>query len=103
MSYDIIMITQRIVCPVQHIEKIHDSFPVSIVRCESSMLAYRTFTIDPRLRSQIARFAFPCDTHIMQSHTAHNGDLSRGSRNQFLKLKRPLFAVIEVIVLLSRV
>lgn len=70
-----------------NVERIYDSledrvsFPGSIVRYESSALAYRTFTIEPRLLSQIARFAFPRDTHIMQSHIAHNGDLSQGSRN----------------------
>jgi len=69
------------------------SFSGLIVRCESSTLAYRTFTIDPRLLNQIARFAFPRNTHIMQSHTTLNGDLSQGSRNQFPELK--LFAVIE--------
>lgn len=36
----------------------------------------------------------------MQNRIAHNGALIQGNRKQFLELKHPLFAVIEVIVLL---
>lgn len=68
-----------------------DLFSRSIVHRESSTLVYRTFTIDPRPFGQIARFAFPHDTYIMQSHAIHNGESSRGNNDQFPELKRSIF------------